>query len=299
MSKEGKKPAGKAAPAKGSDKGSKAPKAGAKGPAKSIKKDGKKDGKKDAASKPSWRLSFPLYEKKQRNYSIGNDILPKGRDLTRFVKWPKYIRVQRQKRILQERLKVPPAIAQFRRTLGKNGALNLFKLLHKYRPETHLEKKQRLTKLAEAKAKGESLDTIKRPITVISGINHVTSLVESDKAKLVVIAHDVDPVELVLWLPNLCRKKDIPYCIVKGKSRLGQLVNRKTCAVVALGEPRKEDKTDLANMVTYVRARYNDNVDHRRQWGGGKLGIKARARIDKQKRLIAKEEKLRAKAATR
>jgi hypothetical protein len=41
------------------------------------------------------------------------------------------------------------------------------------------------------------------------------------KSQLVVIAHDVDPIELVVWLPALCRKMEIPYCIVKGKSRLG------------------------------------------------------------------------------
>lgn len=43
------------------------------------------------------------------------------------------------------------------------------------------------------------------------------------KAQLVVIAHDVDPIELVIWLPALCRKMGIPYCIVKGKARLGQV----------------------------------------------------------------------------
>jgi len=290
MPKEGKKePAGKA-PAKGSEKGSKVASKGGKGPSKTVKKE---------VRKPSWRLTFPLYGKKERNFSIGNDILPRNRDLTRFVKWPKRVRIQRQKRILQERLKVPPAIAQFRRVFPKNNALQLFKLLHKYRPESKLEKKQRLTKLAEAKAKGESLDTIKRPLSVISGINHVTSLVESDRVKLVIIAHDVDPVEIVLWLPALCRKKDIPYVIVKGKSRLGLLVGKKTTSVVALPEPRKEDKTELANIIALARERYNDNVEHRRQWGGGKLGPKARARIDKQKRIIAKEEKLRQKAAAR
>ena len=36
-----------------------------------------------------------------------------------------------------------------------------------------------------------------------------------------VIAHDVDPIELVVWLPALCRKMEVPYAIVKGKSRLG------------------------------------------------------------------------------
>ena len=35
----------------------------------------------------------------------------------------------------------------------------------------------------------------------------MTTLVENKMAKLVVIAHDVDPIELVCWLPALCRKK--------------------------------------------------------------------------------------------
>jgi ribosomal protein L7Ae-like RNA K-turn-binding protein len=40
----------------------------------------------------------------------------------------------------------------------------------------------------------------------------------------VVIAHDVDPIELVVWLPTLCRKMEVPYAIVKGKSRLGAVI---------------------------------------------------------------------------
>ena len=60
-----------------------------------------------------------MFEKNPRNFRIGGDIQPK-RDLTRFVKWPKYIRIQRQKRILLTRLKVPPAINQFSKTIDKN-----------------------------------------------------------------------------------------------------------------------------------------------------------------------------------
>ena len=62
---------------------------------------------------------------------IGQDIQPQ-RDLTRFVKWPEYVRLQRQKVILHQRLKVPPAIAQFSHTLDKNTATQLFKLLNKW-----------------------------------------------------------------------------------------------------------------------------------------------------------------------
>merc|ERR1712071_206641 len=57
----------------------------------------------------------PLIEKKPRNYGIGQDIQPK-RDLSRFIRWPKYIRLQRHKTVLMERLKVPPPVNQFRQT---------------------------------------------------------------------------------------------------------------------------------------------------------------------------------------
>ena len=45
------------------------------------------------------------------------------RDLTRFVRWPKYIRLQRQRKILYQRLKVPPAINQFTQTLDKHNGM--------------------------------------------------------------------------------------------------------------------------------------------------------------------------------
>lgn len=52
-------------------------------------------------------------------------------------------------------------------------------------------------------------------VVVKFGLNHVTDLVESGKAQLVVIAHDVNPIELVVWLPALCKKMNVPYMIIK------------------------------------------------------------------------------------
>merc|ERR1711872_1089714 len=95
-----------------------------------------------------------LIEKRPKNFGIGSDVQPK-RDLTRFVRWPKYVRLQRQKRILYQRLKVPPSVNQFTQALDQQTATQLFKLLHKYRPETKAEKKIRLTALAEKKAAGK------------------------------------------------------------------------------------------------------------------------------------------------
>ena len=97
--------------------------------------------------------SNPLFEKRPRNFRIGNHIQPK-RNLTRFVRWPKYITFQRQKRILYSRIKIPPIIAQFSSALERNQSKVLFKLLKKYRPE---DKKQKNTRLVqEAKLKAES-----------------------------------------------------------------------------------------------------------------------------------------------
>ena len=72
----------------------------------------------------------------------------------------------------------------------------------------------RLLKEAEARESGKSVDK-KKPVVVKFGINHITTLVENGKAQLVVIAHDVDPIELVIWLPALCRKMGVPFVIVK------------------------------------------------------------------------------------
>ena len=136
--------------------------------------------------------SDPLYERRPKTFGIGQALPPK-RDVRRFVKWPRYVRIQRQKRVLLQRLKVrarrqcactrrglserwrarracrvrlvaltersgrpqvPPALFQFTRTLDKNAAQTLFGLLTKYRPEDKATKKARLQKEAEAKASG-------------------------------------------------------------------------------------------------------------------------------------------------
>jgi len=251
--------------------------------------------KEEDKSKPNYAI---LFEKRPRNYGIGGDIQP-PRDLTRYVKWPVYVRLQRQRRVLYERLKVPPAIHQFSKTLDKNHATTLFKLLHKLRTETHAEKHARLVKAAEAKVKGEKPEASpKPPPTVKMGINHVTTLVEQKKAQLVVIAHDVDPIEIVVWLPALCRKMGVPYVIVKGKARLGKVVNKKTATALAIVRVGKEDQADLAQLVTFARENFNDKYDeNRRVWGGGRVGLKSRTAQNKRQKAILKEQTVKATAA--
>merc|ERR1711974_425181 len=138
------------------------------------------------------------------------------------------------------RLKVPPAINQFNHAIDKSQAAVLFRLLKKYMPETREQKKARLMETAQQKKDGQELKT-KKPQVIKFGLNHLTTLVEEKTAKLVIIADDVDPIELVCWLPALCRKKDVPYCIVKGKGRLGQLVHKKFASCLALSSVSQDD----------------------------------------------------------
>jgi large subunit ribosomal protein L7Ae len=237
-----------------------------------------------------------IFNRKTVTRGIGQSIQRPGIDLTRYVRWPRYIRIQRQRRVLYQRLKVPPTVNQFSRSLDVNATQTLLKLLRKYRPEEPQEKRKRLLKVAAARAKGEVSQTLKKPLSVVSGVNQVVKAIESKQAKLVVLAGDVDPIELIVAIPTLARKLDTPYVIIRSKARLGQIVRRKTVAAIAITDVRKEDKAELANLAAIARESFNDNVEHRKQWGGGKLGQKSAAKIAKRQRLIAKEQAARQKA---
>jgi len=275
-------PSGKGAPAK-------APAAAAKTSAAKKPAAGAKGKKPSSSPVTSFHAAHAhLFPKAARSYGIGRVVRPKT-DLSRFVRWPRYVRLQRQRAILKKRLKVPPAIHQFERALDKNQATNLFKLLSHYRPESNEEKTKRLKSAASTQVKGSEPKQTTKPLFVKYGLNHVTNLIESKKAKLVVIAHDVDPIELVVWLPALCRKLNVPYCIVKSKSRLGHVVHKRTASVLALTEVRKEDSAKLEQLVTSVNLQYRDNTSDRKTWGGGIMGQKTQAVLKHRAAVAAKE----------
>jgi len=230
----------------------------------------------------------PLFEKTPKNFRLGGDIQPK-RNLNRYVKWPKYVRLQRMKRIMMLRLKVPPAVNQFNSAIDKNQASSLLRLLKKYVPETRDAKKKRLMEMAQQKKDGQEVKT-KKPQVIKYGLNHVTTLIENKQAKLVVIPHDVDPIELVVWMPTLCRKKEVPYCIIKGKSRLGQLVHKKKASCIALTTVRQEDKQELDTLANNFKAQFNDNAEVRKRWGGGIMGIKSQHVMQRREKALQLEQ---------
>ena len=72
-----------------------------------------------------------------------------------------------------------------------------------------------------ANAAYEALQIATRTGNIRKGTNETTKAVERGLAKLVVIAEDVDPPEVVAHLPILCEERKIPYIFVPSKVRLG------------------------------------------------------------------------------
>lgn len=75
------------------------------------------------------------------------------------------------------------------------------------------------------------------------GTNETTKAVERGAAKLVVVAEDVQPKEVVMHLPPLCKEKNVPFVNVKSKSELGRAagidVSAASVAIIEPGEAKK------------------------------------------------------------
>ena len=254
-----------------------------------------KKNKNAESSKPKQKeklklVKHPLCQPQPKNFNFGNDVRPRIVK-SRFVKFPRYVQLQRQKRILMKRLKCPPALAQFFDPLDKDTTKKVYKALENYIPETRKEKKERLKKEAkdQVKDKKEKKDKKKdgkKPTTVKFGLNHVTYLVEQKRAKLVLIAADVDPIETVVFLPSLCKTMDVPYAIVPSKAKLGELANKKTCTCLALTD-FKDNAAELENLCKNFREKFQGPPAHSRK---PEKGVKAIQKEKKQeKELLAKK----------
>lgn len=55
-------------------------------------------------------------------------------------------------------------------------------------------------------------------------MNEVTKSIERVQAKLVVMAEDVSPPEILFHIPLLCEEKSIPYAYLSTKKELGNTV---------------------------------------------------------------------------
>jgi len=75
---------------------------------------------------------------------------------------------------------------------------------------------------------------------VRKGVNETTKAIERGQAKLVYIAMDVNPPEIVMHLPPLCEERRIPYLFVPSKAELGKAAGierpASSAAIIDAGE---------------------------------------------------------------
>jgi large subunit ribosomal protein L7Ae len=87
---------------------------------------------------------------------------------------------------------------------------------------------------------------------ISKGANEATKQVERGQAKLVVMAEDVTPEEILAHMPVLCEEKNVPYSYVPSKDELGSAAGLKvsTAAVAILNLGK--DKGGIENIVKKI-----------------------------------------------
>ncbi|MBI2676231.1 MAG: 50S ribosomal protein L7ae [Candidatus Aenigmarchaeota archaeon] len=89
----------------------------------------------------------------------------------------------------------------------------------------------------------EALQATKGTGKTRKGVNETTKAVERGISKIVIMAEDVDPAEIIMHLPSLCEEKQVPYVYVPSKQDLGKSVGievqTSAIAVVEEGEAKR------------------------------------------------------------
>ncbi len=102
----------------------------------------------------------------------------------------------------------------------------------------------------------EALEIAKDTGRIKKGINEATKSIERGIARLVLVAEDVEPQEVIMYLPGLCDDKKAPYIFVKSKTDLGNAagIERPTAAVAIIVEGKaKELVDDLVEKINGLR----------------------------------------------
>jgi 50S ribosomal protein L7Ae len=98
----------------------------------------------------------------------------------------------------------------------------------------------------------EALEVARDTGTVKKGTNETTKTVERGSARLILVAEDVQPEEVVMHLPELADEKDVPYVFVGAQDEVGRAagleVGSAAAAIVDPGEA-ETDVQDIADTV--------------------------------------------------
>jgi len=114
------------------------------------------------------------------------------------------------------------------------------------------------------------------------GINETTKAIESGKTKLIVLAEDVEPEEIVMHIPGLCEEKGVPLAFVPNKADLGKASGLSVgCGAVAI-----DNAGGAAEVVKDIISRLNQQKANEKA-----KEEKAEVKPEKKKESKPKEEK--------
>jgi large subunit ribosomal protein L7Ae len=89
-----------------------------------------------------------------------------------------------------------------------------------------------------------------RDSKIRKGFNEVTKSIERSLAKLVIMAEDVSPPEILFHIPLLCENKSIPYGYIATKKELGNIVRINVgSAAIAIEKLGTNNETVLDNII--------------------------------------------------
>lgn len=71
-------------------------------------------------------------------------------------------------------------------------------------------------------------------------------------------------------------------------------VHQKKAAAIAITNVKAEDNSALEKVIDTANAKFANNVDLRRKWGGGIMGLKTQKRLEKREKMLAVEMAKRA-----
>lgn len=98
----------------------------------------------------------------------------------------------------------------------------------------------------------EAIEIAKSTGRIKKGTNEVTKCIERQTAKLVAVAKDVNPPEIVMHLPLLGKEKGVPVVVVGSKEELGAAagvsVPTASVAVIKEGDAGKLIKEIVAGL---------------------------------------------------
>lgn len=176
-------------------------------------------------------------------------------------------KIQKKMYKLANAIKIPAPINQFKSILENVDEKRVLDLFAKYKPENREEKRIRL--------ESEDPRAGPKPILIKFGLKHLTELIEAKRVKLVLIAADVTPITLVVWLPTLCKKMGVSYAIVKSRQVLGGLVNLKSTAAIGLEQVRREDSAEFNEITMMCDGVFTNQYEkHMTVIGGGRINLK-------------------------